>query len=45
MAQVEQAAASPPPYKVFSLLDLVQQAKDRLTLGQSEEGSQEKRET
>jgi len=30
MAEVEQAGASPPPPKVLSLLDIIQQAKDRL---------------
>jgi hypothetical protein len=30
MAQVERAAASPPPSKVLSLVELIQQAKDRL---------------
>ena len=34
MAQVEQAAASPPPSKVLSLLDMIQQARDRLALEQ-----------
>ncbi len=30
MAQVEHAAASPAPSKVLSLLDMIQQARDRL---------------
>jgi hypothetical protein len=30
MAQVERAGDSPPPAKVLSLVDLIQQAKDRL---------------
>ncbi|MGO8838464.1 MAG: hypothetical protein ACLQAH_03360 [Limisphaerales bacterium] len=30
MAQVERASVSPPPAKVLSLVDLIQQAKDRL---------------
>jgi hypothetical protein len=30
MAQVERAAASPPPSKVLSLVEMVQQARDRL---------------
>jgi hypothetical protein len=32
MAQVERARTSPPPAKVLSLLDLVQQARERLAL-------------
>jgi hypothetical protein len=32
MAQVERAGTLPPPPKVLSLLDLVQQAKQRLAL-------------
>jgi hypothetical protein len=31
MAQVEQAAASPPPSKVLGLVEIIQQAKQRLT--------------
>jgi hypothetical protein len=30
MAQVERAAAAPPPSKMLSLVDLIQQTKDRL---------------
>jgi hypothetical protein len=30
MAQVERASATPPPSKVLSLVELIQQAKDRL---------------
>ena len=30
MSQVERAGAAPPPSKVLSLVDLIQQAKDRL---------------
>jgi hypothetical protein len=30
MAQVERASASPPPSKMLSLVELIQQAKDRL---------------
>ena len=30
MAQVERAAASPPPSKVLNLVEMIQQAKDRL---------------
>ena len=40
MAQVERAGASPPPSKVLSLLDIVQQARDRLGLEQPDAGSQ-----
>jgi hypothetical protein len=32
MAQVERASASPPPSKVLSLLEMIQQAKDRIAL-------------
>jgi hypothetical protein len=32
MAQVERAGTSPPPPKVLGLLDLIQQAKERLAL-------------
>jgi hypothetical protein len=32
MAEVERASASPPPSKVLSLLDMIQQAKDRLAI-------------
>jgi len=42
MAQVEQAGASPPPSKMLSLLDLVQQARDRLALAQREGDGQGK---
>ena len=45
MAQVEQAAAAPPPSKVLSLLDMVQQARDRLALEQPDGGSQENSKT
>ena len=45
MAQVEQAAASPAPSKVLSLLDLIQQAKQRLAPQPPEAGSQENRKT
>jgi hypothetical protein len=38
MAQVERAGASPPPSKVLSLLDMVQQARERLALAQREGG-------
>jgi hypothetical protein len=42
MAQVERGGASPPASKVVSLLDLVQQARERLALAQREDGKQRK---
>lgn len=30
MAQIERASASPPPSKLLSLVEMIQQAKDRL---------------
>jgi hypothetical protein len=41
MAQVERASASPPPSKVLSLLDIVQQARDRLALEQPDTGTRQ----
>lgn len=38
MAQVERAGTSPPPAKVLSLLDLVEQARERLAPNRSEPG-------
>jgi hypothetical protein len=38
MAQVEQAAVAPPPSKVLSLLDLIQQAKERIGLEPPDHG-------
>ena len=32
MAQAERAGAAPPPSKVLSLVDLIQQAKDRIAV-------------
>ena len=43
MAQVERAGAAPPPSKVLSLVDMIQQAKDRLAHGQPDAGSQGER--
>ena len=40
MAQVERAGAAPPPSKVLSLVDLIQQAKDRLAPEEPGAGSQ-----
>jgi hypothetical protein len=36
MAQVERAGAAPPPSKVLSLLEIIQQAKDRLAVEKPE---------
>jgi hypothetical protein len=36
MAKVERAGSSPPPPKVLSLLDLVQQARERLAVAPPE---------
>ena len=30
MAQVERASASPPPFKLLNLMEMIQQAEDRL---------------
>jgi hypothetical protein len=43
MAQVEQAGAAPPPSKVLSLVDMIQQARDRLRPGQAEAGTRRER--
>jgi hypothetical protein len=32
MAQVERASAAPPPSKVLSLVEMIQQAKDRIAV-------------
>jgi hypothetical protein len=32
MAQVERAGAAPPPAKVLSLLEIIQQAKERVAV-------------
>jgi hypothetical protein len=37
MAQVERARVSPPPSKVLSLLEIIQQAKDRLAAEKPEQ--------
>jgi len=44
MAQVERAGTSPPPAKLLSLLDLIQQAKERLALNRPEATNSPKRE-
>ena len=36
MAQVERAGVAPPPSKVLSLMDLIQQAKDRIAVEKSD---------
>ena len=41
MAQVERASNSPPPARVVSLLDLIEQARERLGLEQPESGSRQ----
>jgi hypothetical protein len=43
MAEVERAGVSPPPPKVLSLLDMIQQAKERLAPQQPEVGDQRNR--
>ena len=42
MAQVERAGVSPPPSKMLSLVEMIQQAKDRLALERPDAGSQQK---
>ena len=44
MAQVELAGAAPPPSKLLSLVEMIQQAKERLARGQPDAGNQPKRE-
>ena len=44
MAQVERAGAAPPPSKMLSLVEMIQQAKDRLVREQPDAGNQPKRE-
>ena len=43
MAQVERADAAPPPSKVLSLVEMIQQAKDRIALEQRDAGNGRKR--
>ncbi len=38
MAEVERAATSPPPPKVLSLVDMIQQAKERLAQAKADAG-------
>ncbi len=42
MAEVERTATSPPPSKVLSLVDLIQQAKDQLASEQPGSGNKRK---
>src|ERR1035437_188464 len=44
MAQVERAGAAPPPSKVLSSVEMIQQAKDRIALEQRDAGNGRKRE-
>ena len=44
MAEVERAGAAPPPSKVLSLVDMIQQARDRLARKQPDAGSRRERE-
>jgi len=37
MAQVERASTSPPPSKVLSLVELIEQAKQRLAFGKPDD--------
>ncbi len=43
MAEVQRAASAPPPSKVLSLVDLIQQAKDRLASEQQDASSKRNR--
>lgn len=43
MAQVERAGASPPPSKVLSLVEMIQQAKKRLASSNPDSGDPLKR--
>ena len=42
MAQVEGAGAAPPPSKVLSLVEMIQQAKDRIAVEKPDAGDQRK---
>ena len=44
MAQVERAGAAPPPSKVLSLVDMIQQAKERIAVEKPEAEQGRKRE-
>jgi hypothetical protein len=44
MARVERAGAAPPPSKVLSLVEMIQQAKDRIALEHRDAGNGRKRE-
>jgi hypothetical protein len=43
MAQVERTGAAPPPSKVLSLVEMIQQAKDRIAVEKPDAGSQRER--
>jgi hypothetical protein len=42
MAQVERAGAAPPPSKVLSLVEMIQQAKGRIAVEKADCGNQRK---
>ena len=42
MGQVERAGAAPPPSKVLSLVEMIQQAKDRIAVEKPDAGDQRK---
>ena len=44
MVQVERAGAAPPPSKVLSLVEMIQQAKDRIALEKPDAESRRKQE-
>jgi len=44
MAQVERAGLAPPPSKVLSLVEMIQQAKDRIAPGEPDTGNGRKQE-
>ena len=44
MAQVEGAGAAPPPSKVLSLVEMIQQAKDRIAVEKPDGGDRRERE-
>ena len=44
MAQVERTGAVPPPSKVLSLVELIQQAKDRIAVEKPDGGDRRERE-
>ena len=44
MAQVERTGAAPPPSKVLSLVEMIQQAKDRIAVEKPDGGDRRERE-